>query len=174
VTHSDLVHAAHWWCRNTLRCSVVLSESVADFGGESPDVIGWGFSGFSVLIECKTSRADFFADAKKTFRRRPEMGMGAQRWFFTPKGLVRPEEVPSQWGLAELRGSRVFKVKKPVHFHERSTRSEMVLLVSALHRARGGLGSLRIFDPAPTAALRVVEGVAVGAFELEIDPPEAA
>lgn len=167
VTHADLVHAAHHWARNALRCSVVLSESVANFGGESPDVIGWGYSGFSVLVECKTSRADFLADAKKPHRRNPTLGMGSWRWYFTPRGLIEPDELPPMWGLAELRGTRVFKMRKPDIVHERNTRTETVLLVSALARLQGAAGTLRIFDPMPSSAIRIESGQAFAAFEME-------
>lgn len=165
ATHADLVHAAHWWVRHTLRCSVALAECGASMF-EIPDVIGWGASGFSVVVECKASRADFLADRKKFFRRMPDLGMGAYRWFFTPRGLIEPSELPERWGLAELRGTRVFKVRKPESFVERAVHNEMQLLVSALSRVDRSIG-LQVFAPAPSTAIRIDGGVAVAALDLE-------
>ena len=67
--------------------------------GETPDVIGWKGRCRSVLIECKVSRADFLADREKPFRKDPSLGMGCERFYLTPAGLIRPAELPGKWGL---------------------------------------------------------------------------
>jgi hypothetical protein len=94
---------------------------------EIPDAIGWLRSGVSLLIECKASRGDFLSDAVKPSRRsgkagvpvspapnppKPESkpprkteGLGAYRFYLTPSGLLRPDELPEGWGLLELRSS---------------------------------------------------------------------
>lgn len=94
---------------------------------EIPDAIGWLRSGVSLLIECKASRGDFLSDASKPSRSsRPgakaglrtdpgpgslgpafdpppkTQGLGAYRFYLTPRGLVQPEELPKGWGLLEL------------------------------------------------------------------------
>ena len=146
ISHADLVFAGHQWLRFSVRprCYVVLSE-IASAVQETPDVIGWA-SGFSTLVECKTSRADFIADRKKTFRRDPTRGMGYHRWYLTERGLLQPEEIPERWGLAELHGSRIFKKKKPEPFFERNWQNEMHLLSSAVRRLDTGQG-LQVFVP---------------------------
>jgi hypothetical protein len=94
---------------------------------EIPDAIGWLRSGVSLLIECKASRGDFLSDAVKPSRRsgkvgvpgspaptapEPEIkpprkteGLGAYRFYLTPSGLLRSDELPEGWGLLELRSS---------------------------------------------------------------------
>jgi hypothetical protein len=102
ITHSGLVKVGRDWLLNAKRCRVVAAELVAGVQ-EQPDVIGWqNFKSF--LIEVKTSRSDFFADHKKESRL-PKCGMGELRWYLTPDGLVKPEEVPEGWGLIERRES---------------------------------------------------------------------
>jgi hypothetical protein len=77
--------------------------------GEQPDCLGFR-SGVSCLIECKTSRSDFLVDKRKKFRVDPLLGMGDWRFFLTPTGLIRVEELPAGWGLLETDGKRVSKV----------------------------------------------------------------
>jgi len=111
VTHDVLVQRAVRWLRGTMGCNVVLAEPVTALP-VVPDAIGWR-SGWSILVECKTSRGDFFADRRKPHLVQPDHGPGQERWYLTPPGLVQPEEVPEGWGLAEVRGSRVYRVKPP-------------------------------------------------------------
>ena len=75
---------------------------------ETPDVIGW-YDGNSFLIECKASRADFLADAKKSFRANPNLGMGDWRFYMCPEGVIQPEELPQHWGLIWIKNDRVVK-----------------------------------------------------------------
>jgi hypothetical protein len=77
--------------------------------GEQPDALGFR-SGVSCLIECKTSRADFLADRKKKFRVEPSLGMGDWRFMLTPKGLIKVEELPPNWGLLETDGKKIRKI----------------------------------------------------------------
>lgn len=77
--------------------------------GEQPDCLGFR-SGLSCLIECKTSRSDFLVDKRKKFRVDPLLGMGDWRFFLTPVGLIKIEELPGGWGLLETDGKRVKKV----------------------------------------------------------------
>jgi len=84
------------WLRR-YRCGVVLSEQ-ASVSGEMPDAIGWKRACHSVLVEGKVSRADFLADRDKPFRQRPEIGVGCERYYLTPRGLLRTEELPRAGG----------------------------------------------------------------------------
>lgn len=155
LTHADLVTAARRWLRGPMRHVVALAEVATTLKSEIPDAIAWRAGGWaSTLVECKTSRSDFLADRSKPHRQRPEQGMGYWRWYFTPPALLRVEDLPAGWGLAELRGTRVFRVHQPIPFLERNTRNEMSLLCSALQRATDGWG-LKIFgdveDGVPSA-----------------------
>jgi len=134
MTHSQLVEKAVEWLRG-YRCGVVLSEQ-ACVSGEMPDAIGWKRASHSVLIECKLSRADFLADRDKPFRQKQELGLGCERFYLTPPGLLQLKELPPGWGLLEIR-------KREVEVIRRSARDlrtpaglayEMNLLLASLRR----------------------------------------
>lgn len=129
VSHSGLVDLAATWLRKS--CSVIMTELSTI--GEEPDVIGWQ-GNRSTLIECKVSRSDFLADRRKNFRLCPESGIGRQRYFIAPKGLISPEELPDGWGLLEADGRRVRQKKRSEYFKEINERHEITLLLSALRR----------------------------------------
>jgi len=89
-----------------------------------------------VVVECKISRADFLADRDKTFRQKPETAMGCERFYLAPAGLLKPGELPSGWGLLELRGREV-ELMQPSEGKMRSGRGfryEMNLLLASLRR----------------------------------------
>lgn len=104
MTHAELVERAAIWLRTKQKCFPVFAEMVT-YAPSTPDAIGWA-SGWSRLVEVKVSRADFFADRKKPAHQRPEGGMGRRRWYMTPVGLVRPDEVPPGWGLVHVDGRK--------------------------------------------------------------------
>lgn len=156
-THDDLVERAERWLRNSAwraetwgsgreyrqgcKCGVVLAEPS---GGctETPDAIGWfGQGRQSILIECKVSRADFMADAKKLFRRRPEYGVGNFRYFMVRAGLIAEDDLPDGWGLLEVRGRTVKIVRHSERFDSQRD-NEMSLLWSECRKIqiveRGG------------------------------------
>jgi hypothetical protein len=112
-----------------------LSEQ-ACISGEMPDAIGWKRANHSVLVECKVTRADFLADRGKPFRAKPEQGVGSERFYLTPPGLVKVEELPVGWGLLELRRGRVEMVGASAK-NLRTTKGfgyEMNLLLASLRR----------------------------------------
>ena len=134
MTHEKLVARAVAWLRR-YRCGVVLSEQSC-VSGETPDAIGWKRACHSVVVECKISRADFLADREKPFRMMPDKGMGCERYYLAPAGLVGASELPSGWGLLEFRGREVNqvvvgskKMRSAVGF-----RHEMNLLLASLRR----------------------------------------
>src|SRR5499425_2294405 len=134
MTHEKLVTRAVAWLRS-YGCGVVLSEQSCA-SGETPDAIGWKRGCHSVLVECKISRADFLIDREKPFRCEAEYGMGCERFYFAPAGLIQPSEVPEGWGLLELRSREVQmsvasskKLRGAVGF-----RYEMNLLLASLRR----------------------------------------
>ncbi len=131
MNHSDLVKCAGAWLANSQKCSVVITE-MSSTSAETPDAIGWQ-GARSIVVECKTSRADFLADGKKHFRAQPDLGMGRQRYFLTVPGLLKAEELPAGWGLLELTGSRVRMVRMSEPFGCNHN-AETWLLLSALRR----------------------------------------
>jgi len=66
--------------------------------GECPDVFGWGNSS-TQLIEVKVSRGDFLGDKKKYWRKNPEYGLAMYRSYLCPTDLIKPSELPENWGL---------------------------------------------------------------------------
>jgi len=136
MTHAQLVRLAEQWLRRRYRCGIVLSEQSCA-SGETPDVIGWRSRCRSVLVECKVSRTDFFADREKPFRRDPSQGMGCERFYLTPAGLVDKSELPRGWGLLECRSREIAIVCKPPRRSQRSEAGlmwEMNLLLASLRR----------------------------------------
>jgi hypothetical protein len=134
MTHAQLVEKAVHWLRR-YRCGVVLSEQ-ACISGEMPDAIGWKRACHSVLVECKVTHSDFLADRAKPFRVKPEQGVGCERFYLMPGGLIRVEELPAGWGLLEL-GRGKIEMTRPSAKNLRSTsgfRCEMNLLLASLRR----------------------------------------
>ncbi len=134
MTHSLLVSKAVHWLRR-YRCGVVLSEQ-ACVSGEMPDAIGWKRACHSVLVECKVTRADFLADRGKPWRLKPEQGVGCERFYLGPAGLIRRDELPAGWGLLELRQNKI-DTTHPSAKNLRSAagfRYEMNLLLASLRR----------------------------------------
>lgn len=138
ITHKRLVDAAERWLRNAENCTVTAKELVTH-GPETPDAIG--FKGaYSILVECKTSRADFLADRKKYVRRSPDGGMGSKRYFAAPVGLLSLAEIPDGWGLLDIYKSETGnisakEVKESGHF-TKSQSNEIILLVSIIRRLK--------------------------------------
>ena len=116
-------------------CGIVLSEQ-ACVSGEMPDAIGWKKACHSVLVECKASRADFLADRDKPFRLKPETGVGCERYYLAAKGLIRIEELPVGWGLLEVCGREIEKVRPSAKNLRTSIgfSYEMNLLLASLRR----------------------------------------
>ena len=134
MTHTQLVEKAVRWLR-AYRCGVVLSEQ-ACVSGEMPDAIGWKQACHSVLVECKITRADFLADRAKPFRRKPEKGVGSERFYLTQPTLIKAEELPAGWGLLECHRGRVEIVRPSAKNLRTATgfRYEMNLLLASLRR----------------------------------------
>lgn len=135
--HAQLVEAAVDWLRHKYRCGIVLSEQYCATG-EVPDAIGWKGMCRSVVVECKASRADFLADAKKPFRTNPGEGLGCERYYLAPPGLIAPSELPKDWGLLEYNRKRVNVVVKASRRKSLRTElglmKEMNLLLASLRR----------------------------------------
>lgn len=118
-THAQLVEIAYKWLLKNGGVGVAFKELVT-MAREIPDVIGFD-SWQSILIECKTSRSDFFREKKK-WHRQHSNGMGTWRFICCPKNLIKVDELPEKWGLiyVDEKGKakiehdcRVKKVKEP-------------------------------------------------------------
>ncbi|MEC4339614.1 hypothetical protein VPH13_12900 [Stenotrophomonas pavanii] len=141
MSHAELVDRGRRWLRRQ-GCSVILHEPFrSGVLIEQPDAIGWR-EGASILLEAKTTRADFLVDAKKPHRADPSRGVGDWRFFIAPAGLLTIEELPDRWGLIEVQGRRTlnshgvpgncFWHQHP--FPEANKRAEIQLLMSAIAR----------------------------------------
>lgn len=128
MTHEQLVARAVAWLRNARRCRVVVWERNTNCW-EQPDALGWNAQGDSTLVECKASRADFFRDAAKPFRKNPTLGVGSYRFYMVASGLVAPNEVPDGWGLLECHGRAVRVAKAAAHHPVRAMLTEVKYLV---------------------------------------------
>lgn len=110
MTHNDLVQRAeHWlWKQN---CGVVFNDKFKALTqtGESPDALGFRHN-VSILIECKSSRADFLVDKNKPFRKDPAQGLGDWRFYLCPPGVIQIEDLPAGWGLLYATDKQIQKV----------------------------------------------------------------
>ncbi len=152
MTHSELVARAERWLRGA-GCSLVLTEFTAACA-EIPDAVGWKNSGReSLLIECKTSRADFHADKRKSFRMDAAAGMGMYRYFMCEPGVIAVADLPPGWGLLWVKPKVVERAagwdasrwdgggsEARIYQHAPNRVAEMTLLYSALSRLRLDLG----------------------------------
>ena len=122
------------WLRR-YRCGVVLSEQ-ACVSGEMPDALGWKKACHSVLVECKVTRSDFLVDRAKPWRSQPETGVGSERYYLAPQGMIGCDELPAGWGLLEVSG-REIEMRKRSAKNLRSAvgfEYEMNLLLASLRR----------------------------------------
>jgi hypothetical protein len=170
MNHAFLVAKAVAWLRR-YRCGVVLSEQ-ACVSGEMPDAIGWKRACHSVLVECKISRADFLADRNKPFRLNPQTGVGSERFYLVPKGLVRVEELPPGWGLLEYHNREIetLKASKKNLRTDEGFRCEMNLLLVSLRRVE-----IRIEPQTVTEFLKWKNRMAEynrGSFPEGVTPPD--
>lgn len=141
MTHADLVVRAERWLRNSCKCRVVFTEKVATYCDETPDAIGWRPDGNSILIECKMSVKDWLADQRKAHRQDGK-GIGAHRWYLTPKGLLNGREMPATWGLIEVWGKTIRKIHNPIlrdTYDGRRLRPELAFMISMYRRFANSL-----------------------------------
>lgn len=137
MTHDELCGRAARWLRNTRQCRLVLRE-VVSYAMENPDVIGWRW-GYSTLVECKVSRADFARDKRKAARRFESWGMGQKRYYMTPPGLIRTNELPEGWGLLEAHNKTVRVIKEATQrdLEPRFYRDEIQHCIRGVRMANG-------------------------------------
>lgn len=122
--------------------------------GEVPDAIGFRYTGAvnsledgTVLVECKVSRSDFFADSSKPHRY--SGGVGNWRYYMAPEGVIRLDDLPPKWGLIEVSARGHIKLLRGVYSdtnyllrserlaamrHDSETNRELFLLVRMFDR----------------------------------------
>ncbi len=140
-SHKELVDIAYKWVLNNTSCGIAFKELVTA-NNEIPDVIAFASGGHSILIEVKVSRSDFLCDKKKPFRKTPKMGMGTQRFYMCPTGLIKIEDLPEKWGLIYVnekgRATCVHKNYKGncdyQNGFDKNTKAEHAYMYSALRR----------------------------------------
>lgn len=109
MTHTDLVERALKWLTASRGCYFAFAEK--GYRNEAPDAIGW-IGGWSVLVECKASRSDFYRDRRKRSRI-DGAGMGQERYYLTPPRLLKADMIPEGWGLIEAWKRIRFIVRLP-------------------------------------------------------------
>lgn len=132
-THRELCEIAERWLMGSQRCQVAIAEPNCIVTNERPDAIG--FKGFhSILVEAKTSRADFLADLKKPFRICPQKGMGYYRYYICEPEIITSDDLPERWGLLHvIPGGRVRIVRNSGRFPEANYVAERALLAACLY-----------------------------------------
>lgn len=149
MTHEELVEIARRWLMRQYRsgapeghsgCPVVITE-LSTWGGygEIPDAIGFSYSQMkSIIVECKASLSDFRADKGKVFRSPscPDFGMGDQRYYLAPEGIILESELPEGWGLVEIHADGKTYMKCPSKHWPKCAKAEINLLVSVLCRLK--------------------------------------
>lgn len=112
MTHDEI---AEWAAKRLRRMGYpyAFANLTNAMMGEQPDVLGMNYLANSIVIEVKTSRADFRADLKKPWRQAGR-GLGQRRAYLTPANLLTADEVPYGWELWEVHGKTrpVLKVVK--------------------------------------------------------------
>ena len=127
------IMAGKWLMRRQNRpCCTYSVVELCPQTGESPDAFGWN-SWTSVLIEVKTSRSDFLADKKKSFRILPDEGIGEYRYYCCPAGLIKEHELPESWGLIYEVGGKLEVVRRASR-QPSNYRAELTLCTSILRR----------------------------------------
>jgi len=136
ITHSDLVQQAKKWLEKAhgtkFACGVVLTEYNCATP-EIPDVIGFNHQ-YSILIECKVSRADFKADKRKPHRQYTKK-LGNLRYYLTLPNVACPEDIENGWGLLYATDKTINEIKESEYFVDDSVRAcEWSILYSIVRR----------------------------------------
>ena len=107
-THKKLTERASQWLKNAKQCNPVFSEQGSANFSEMPDAIGFK-SDLCIVVECKISKSDLYADRKKKFRE--SGGLGDLRYYFMPESLYQEckDFDFKGWGLVVLTENNVVK-----------------------------------------------------------------
>lgn len=125
---------AKWMTKQHYYSFKYVAVELVSMSPEQPDV--WGTNGsYSMLIEVKTSRADFLNDMKKKVRNGAlqRFALGNYRYYLVPEGMVKAAELPEKWGLLEWDGKEI-KVTVKAELQKCENRGELMLLCSIMRR----------------------------------------
>lgn len=104
MDHKRLTELAKFWLRSSKQCNPVFAEQGSANFKEMPDAIGFK-TDVCIVVECKTSKSDLYADRKKSFRE--SGGLGDLRYYFITEQLY--EECKDfdwrGWGVVVYRSS---------------------------------------------------------------------
>jgi hypothetical protein len=120
------------WAQGSGRYTVVMAE-LRTINLETPDIFAVKQGHHSVVIECKISRSDFLADKKKPHRVLNDLGMGDERYFAVPSGLVEPKDLPEGWGLLSVEENFVRCLKESFTFTA-NKKAELSMVCSVMRR----------------------------------------
>lgn len=96
-SHSELVDIGAKWANKHKRFPVVATEMKCIGSREQPDVLAFTANN-SLMIECKTSMADF----KKPERMGLLNAISNYRLYLAPTGIIQTDLVPECRGLIEV------------------------------------------------------------------------
>lgn len=136
MTHDDLVIRGVKWFKNNqnseMRFPIILPEYKC-YANSIPDVIGLNHHSTAV-IECKVSRADYFADNNKGHRHYRTQ-LGNYRYYLVPIGLINIDEVNEGWGLLYCHEHKITIEKESQYFPIDTTRpQEYQVMYSIIRR----------------------------------------
>lgn len=113
-----------------------VAVELVTLAAEQPDV--WATNGSdTAIIEVKTSHSDFLADQKKWIRQegyaQDRNKIGNYRYYLCPKGVIKEEELPENWGLLVWDGKKIHKVKQAVRV-DTYAHGELLMITSIMSR----------------------------------------
>lgn len=106
ISHKELVDKGALFLTQIknwkFRCQYAVTEFKCSGVQEQPDILGFD-SCKQILIEVKVSRMDFKRDFKKVCRQLDGCSdLGTFRYYLAPKGIIKVDELPDNWGLLEF------------------------------------------------------------------------
>lgn len=138
--HYQLCCECAKWLRNRKNCErwktpwKYIAVELNVYGTENADV--WATNGeCSIVIEVKTSRADFLKDGKKWHRAETmkDYQSGNFRYYLAPAGMILTDELPEGWGLLEWDGKTITRVT-PSQYRTVNNHADLIILSSILRR----------------------------------------
>ncbi len=135
MTHDELVLRGRNWLKNNpnsrMRFPIILTE-YKSYANSEPDVLGLNHAR-SVVIECKVSRSDYFADQKKRCMRMSTR-LGSYRYYLCPAGLLRVDDIKNGWGLLYCHPHKITIEKDATFYPPEETRPEEYQIMYSIIR----------------------------------------
>lgn len=98
----------------------------------------WPSRGMEIVaVEIKVSRSDFLREMKDPSKAESGAAYADRIALATPKGLVKPEELPKGWGLIEVddKGQGRWKIRADTKAAKAPDRALLVTMMRAFSRA---------------------------------------